>query len=85
MPHSMLSLRSCLAGMNRSESTREFVQPFIASSFRTRVLDAKWGRLYDQLFEDRQEGDYVVLVSHEVSPVKSSLRESQSEPTSHSR
>jgi len=27
------------------------------------LLDIKWGRLYDQLFEDRQEGDYVVFVA----------------------
>ncbi len=30
---------------------------------KTGLLDAKWGRLYDQLFEDRQEGDYVVFVT----------------------
>jgi uncharacterized protein (UPF0332 family) len=32
---------------------------------RTGLLDMKWGRLYDQLFEDRQEGDYIVFVSFE--------------------
>ena len=32
---------------------------------KTGLLDTKWGQLYDQLFEDRQEGDYVVFVSFE--------------------
>jgi uncharacterized protein (UPF0332 family) len=32
---------------------------------KTGLLDIKWGRLYDQLFEDRQEGDYVVFISFE--------------------
>lgn len=29
------------------------------------LLEKKWGELYDQLFEDRNEGDYVVLSSLE--------------------
>jgi uncharacterized protein (UPF0332 family) len=32
---------------------------------RTGIVDLKWGQLYDQLFEDRQEGDYVEFVSFE--------------------
>lgn len=40
---------------------------------KTGVLDAKWGRLYDQLFEDRQEGDYVVFVSFEPEYVRMQL------------
>ena len=32
---------------------------------KTGLLDKKWGQLYDQLFEDRQEGDYVVFISFE--------------------
>jgi hypothetical protein len=35
----------------------------------------KWGRLYDQLFEDRQEGDYVVFVSFEREYVQSQLEQ----------
>ncbi len=31
------------------------------------------GRLYDQLFEDRQEGDYVVFISFEPEYVESQL------------
>ena len=38
-------------------------------------LDHKWGRLYDQLFEDRQEGDYVAFVSFEPDYVESQLRQ----------
>jgi uncharacterized protein (UPF0332 family) len=40
---------------------------------KTGLLDMKWGRLYDQLFEDRQEGDYVVFVSFEAAYVQSQL------------
>jgi uncharacterized protein len=36
-------------------------------------LDPKWGRLYDRLFEDRQEGDYLVFVSFEADYVRSQL------------
>jgi uncharacterized protein len=42
---------------------------------KTGKLDPKWGKLYDQLFEDRQEGDYVVFVSFEHEYVESQLAE----------
>jgi len=42
---------------------------------RTCVLHVKWGRLYDQLFEDRQEGDYVVFVSFEPEYVQMQLKQ----------
>ena len=42
---------------------------------KTGVLDQKWGRLYDQLFEDRQEGDYVVFISFELDYVESQLKQ----------
>lgn len=38
-----------------------FHQEFI----KTGKLDVKWGKLYDQLFEDRQEGDYLALIEFE--------------------
>ncbi len=41
----------------RSAFHREFV--------RTGLLEVRDGKLYDQLFEDRQEGDYVAFVSFE--------------------
>ena len=37
---------------------------------KTGLLDTKWGQLYDQLFEDRQEGDYVVFLSFEPEYVR---------------
>ncbi len=40
---------------------------------RTGVLDMKWGRLYDRLFEDRQEGDYVVFISFDREYVQHQL------------
>ena len=49
-----------------------FHQHFI----KTGVLDRKWGRLYDQLFGDRQEGDYVVFISFEPDYVESQLKQS---------
>jgi len=44
---------------------REFV--------KTGLLDVKWGKLYDRLFEDRQEGDYVALTSFEHEYVEMQL------------
>ncbi len=44
---------------------REFV--------KTGLLDKEWGKFYDQLFEDRQEGDYVALISFERGYVESRL------------
>jgi len=46
-----------------------FHQRFI----KTGLVDRKWGRLYDQLFEDRQEGDYVVFISFESDYVSTRL------------
>ena len=46
-----------------------FHQEFI----RTGLLDEKWGKFYDQLFEDRQEGDYLALISFEPEYVSSQL------------
>lgn len=46
-----------------------FHQKFI----KTGLLEQKWGRLYDQLFGDRQEGDYVVFISFESNYVETQL------------
>lgn len=51
----------------RAAFHREFV--------KAGVLDMKWGRLYDQLFEDRQEGDYVAFVSFEPEYVETQLEQ----------
>lgn len=40
---------------------------------KTGLLEKKWGRLYDQLFEDRQEGDYVVFITFETAYVTTQL------------
>jgi hypothetical protein len=37
------------------------------------LLDVKWGKLYDQLFEDRQEGDYVALIKFDRKYVEDQL------------
>ena len=43
----------------------EFIKPGL--------LDVKWGKFYDRLFEDRQEGDYLALVEFESGYVKDKL------------
>jgi uncharacterized protein (UPF0332 family) len=49
----------------RAAFHREFIKPGL--------LDVKWGKLYDQLFEDRQEGDYIALISFDREYVESQL------------
>ncbi|MCK4225868.1 HEPN domain-containing protein [candidate division WOR-3 bacterium] len=46
-----------------------FHQEFIKKG----LLDLKWGKFYDQLFEDRQEGDYMALISFEQKYVEFQL------------
>jgi uncharacterized protein (UPF0332 family) len=38
---------------------------FHAEFIKKGLLDSDWGKFYDQLFEDRQEGDYVALIDFE--------------------
>jgi len=40
---------------------------------KTGLMDTEWGRLYDQLFEDRHEGDYVALTDFDKLYVKEKL------------
>jgi len=40
---------------------------------KTGCVDTRWGKLYDQLFEDRQEGDYVAMVEFERDYVETQL------------
>lgn len=49
----------------RATFHREFIKPGL--------LDVKWGKLYDQLFEDRQEGDYVALITFDRNYVEDKL------------
>jgi len=66
----------CAVLLRRQQSFRKHSgvrAAFHRQFIKTGVLDAKWGRLYDQLFEDRQEGDYVVFVSFEPQYVQTQL------------
>lgn len=63
----------CALLLEREQSFRKhsgvraaFQRQFI----KTGLIDMRWGRLYDQLFEDRQEGDYVVFISFEAEYVQ---------------
>jgi uncharacterized protein (UPF0332 family) len=49
----------------RATFHREFI--------KTGLLDVRWGKLYDQLFEDRQEGDYVALIAFDREYVEAQL------------
>ncbi len=49
----------------RSTLHKEFI--------RTGVLDTVWGKLYDQLFEDRQMGDYLPLKAFSREYVESQI------------
>lgn len=40
---------------------------------KTGVLDIEWGKFYDQLFEDRQEGDYIALISFDREYIENQL------------
>lgn len=66
---SALLMENDLSFKKHSGVRTAFHQRFIKEG----VLDHKWGRLYDQLFEDRQEGDYVVFISFEPDYVESQL------------
>jgi uncharacterized protein (UPF0332 family) len=46
-----------------------FHREFIGSG----ELEVQWGKLYDQLFEDRQEGDYVALVEFDKEYIRKQL------------
>jgi len=37
------------------------------------LIDTKWGKFYDRLFEDRQEGDYTAFVEFEKDYVKEKI------------
>jgi hypothetical protein len=68
----------CAALLERQQSFRKHSgvrAAFHREFIKTGVLDAKWGRLYDQLFEDRQEGDYVVFVSFEPEYVRTQMEQ----------
>lgn len=66
----------CAALLDRHQSFRKHSgvrAAFHRQFIRSGLLDTQWGRLYDQLFEDRQEGDYVVFVRFEPEYVEFQL------------
>jgi uncharacterized protein len=66
----------CAALLDRHQSFRKHSgvrAAFHRQFIKTGVLEIQWGRLYDQLFEDRQEGDYVVFISFEPEYVEFQL------------
>jgi len=50
----------------RAAFHREFV--------KSTILDTRWGKFYDKLFEDRQEGDYIAFTTFERDYVEEQLR-----------
>ncbi|MBI4553926.1 MAG: HEPN domain-containing protein [Candidatus Latescibacteria bacterium] len=40
---------------------------------KTGLLDVEWGKFYDQLFEDRHEGDYIALMTFDSAYVEQQL------------
>lgn len=66
---SALLMENNLSFKKHSGVRSAFHQHFI----KTGLIDIEWGKLYDQLFEDRQEGDYVVFITFEADYVESQL------------
>ena len=42
------------------------------------VIDKRWGRLYDRLFEDRQQGDYLPFTTFDASFIEEQIEETAS-------
>ena len=40
---------------------------------KTGLLDRQWGRFYNELFEDRHEGDYIALIEFDLDYVEDQL------------
>lgn len=69
---------ACAALLDRRQSFRKHSgvrAAFHRTFVKTGLVDIHWGRFYDHLFEDRQEADYVALVSFEPEYVESLLTE----------
>ncbi len=49
----------------RSNFHKEFI--------KQNLLEIKWGKFYDRLFEDRQEADYTVFIAFEKDYVKEKI------------
>ena len=67
---------ACAALLERGQTFRKHSgvrAAFHSACVKTGLVDMEWGRYYDHLFEDRQEADYVALVSFEREYVQSLL------------
>ena len=53
----------------KSEFSRTYVKPG--------VVDAKWSKFYQKLFDDRQEGDYIPTTTFDVSEVSARLQQAR--------
>lgn len=40
---------------------------------KTGLIDKKWSRVYDRLFDDRQQGDYIAFVSFDAEVVEKQI------------
>ena len=50
-----------------------FHQHFI----KPELIDVEWGKFYDRLFEDRQEGDYLAFISFEKDYITAQLADAE--------
>jgi hypothetical protein len=50
---------------------------FVRSYIKTGQIDAKWNRFYQELFDDRQEGDYIPTATFETSELSMRLRQAR--------
>jgi uncharacterized protein (UPF0332 family) len=51
----------------------EFVRTYIKPG----RIDAKWNKVYQKLFDDRQEGDYIPTATFQASDVSASLHQAR--------
>lgn len=68
----------CSALFERGMSFRKHTgvrSAFHQSFIKTGLIEPEYGKIYDQLFEDRQEGDYIAFVSFEPDYVEYQLKQ----------
>jgi uncharacterized protein (UPF0332 family) len=51
----------------------EFVRTYV----KTGLIDSKWNKFYQKLFDDRQEGDYIPTATFEASEISPRLRQAR--------
>jgi uncharacterized protein (UPF0332 family) len=51
----------------------EFVRAYVKSG----LVDARWNKFYQKLFDERQEGDYIPTATFDTSEVSASLKEAR--------